>query len=87
MSGRSGSEALRSPSWADAAADVRAKVTATQQTRARMSSIYTSRLKPAPTVSRLKPARTYSTMVNCELENENGWKIVVRPNASFALTV
>ena len=31
--------------------------------------------------------QAYSTIVSCELENENGWKIVVRPKASFALTV
>jgi hypothetical protein len=31
--------------------------------------------------------QAYSTIVSCELEKENGWKIVVRPKASFALTV
>jgi hypothetical protein len=49
------------------------------------------RLKPAPTFGVVGAGFSrlggYSTIVSCELENENGWKIVVRPNASFALTV
>ena len=81
-SGWSGSEALRRPSCADAAAGMRAIANAAHQMGARISSLYTHE----PAAARpYVPA--YSTMVSCELENENGWKIVVRPNASFALTV
>ena len=100
---RSGSDALRSPSWADATTGSRPTVNATQQMRARIPSLYTRGpwrvrfAEPALRTHRWIGARrpgsakrtrqAYSTMVSCELENENGWKIVVRPNASFALTV